>query len=99
MAETERLVRVTLLGQEYSFYSAAPEEEMASILRLVREVVESDAAGRPGNLPAAKIAVLACLNIASRYVKLEQEYQTSRKESQTRIARLNEQISRGLLGE
>ena len=35
----ERLVRFQLLGQEYTFYTGAPESEVADILDLVKEIV------------------------------------------------------------
>ncbi|WP_457575744.1 cell division protein ZapA [Desulfomarina sp.] len=99
MSEKERLVRFELMGQEYAFYTGASEEEMESILSLVRSLVKPGPAGASGTLPVSKIAILACLNIASRYVKLKQEFKEYREDSEQRIARLNEKIGAGLAGD
>lgn len=97
MADTERLVEFELLGQEFKFYTAASEEEMRSILALVRPLVETDSTKSTGTLPVGKIAVLACLNIASRYVKLQKEFENHRMDSEQKYAQLCEQIRSGLL--
>lgn len=92
MADAERLVTFELLGQEYKFYTAASEEEMESILSLVRPLVDSGAGTSTGTLPVSKIAMLACLNIASRYVKLESEFRDYRQETDKRLLRLSKQV-------
>ena len=99
MSDKERLVRFELLGQEHAFYTAAPEEEMESILTLVRNNVGTDSPNIAGTLPVSKVAVLACLNIASLYVKLEKEFEEYKHNSQTRIVRLNEEIRAKLSAE
>ncbi|OEU54609.1 MAG: hypothetical protein BA862_06730 [Desulfobulbaceae bacterium S3730MH12] len=99
MSDKERLVRFELLGQEHAFYTAAPEAEMESILTLVRSNVGTDSPNIAGTLPVSKVAVLACLNIASLYVKLEQEFEEYKHNSQTRIVRLNEEIRAKLSAE
>ncbi len=99
MAEAERLVRFTLLGQEHALYTAASDEEMAAILDLVRSLTEAGSANMTGTLPIGKIAVLACLSIASRYVRLEREFAAYRQDSEGRLARLTEQIRAGLTDE
>ena len=99
MSDNERLVRFELLGQEHTFYTAAPEEEIESILSLVGSLVESDVPSSSGTLPVSKVAILACLNIASRYVKLKQEFAEYKHNSGTRIVRLNEEIRAKLSAE
>ena len=99
MSDNERLVRFELLGQEHSFYTAASEEEIQSIFSLVSGLVESGSPHSKGTLPVSKIAILACLNIASRYVKLKREFEEYRHSSGARIVRLNEEISAKLFGE
>jgi len=99
MSDKERLVRFELLGQEHTFYTAAPEKEMDEILSIVRGLVESGPSGSPGTLPVSKVAVLACLNIASRYVTLQKEFREYKKNSGARIGRLNEEISAKLSAE
>lgn len=96
MSESERLVRFELLGQEYQFYTAASEVEMESILSLVREQVEGHAGSRKGTLPASKVAVMACLNMASKYVQLKQEFEKYKSENETRAALLSEEIRNSL---
>jgi cell division protein ZapA len=96
MSDKERLVRFELMGQEYMFYTGASEEEMESILALVRGLIKPGPAGSSGTLPVSKVAILACLNIASRYVKLKEEFRDYRNESEKRIARLNMKIGAGL---
>ena len=79
MEDKERLVNFTLLGQDYSFYTAASEEEMEKILALVRKLTEESGGSlKSGTIPVSKIAVMACLNIASRYIKLQGEKSKSR---------------------
>jgi cell division protein ZapA (FtsZ GTPase activity inhibitor) len=99
MSEKERLVRFELLGQEYAFYSAASEEEMTSILALVRQLVENGSAHSTGTLPVGKLAIMSCLNIASRYVKLKQEFKEYKEDSEQRINKLTEEIRAALLVE
>ncbi len=97
MSESERLVRFELLGQEYKFYTAASEADMDDILSLVREQVEGHDGSCRGTLPASKVAVMGCLNIASKYVQLKQEFEDFKADSETRFARLNEEIRISLI--
>jgi cell division protein ZapA (FtsZ GTPase activity inhibitor) len=99
MSEMERLVKFELLGQEYKFYTAASEEEMRSILTLVRQLVETGSNNATGTLPVSKIAIMACLKIASRHVKLKNEFQDYKRDSEERIISLNEEIRSRLLSE
>ncbi len=92
MPESERLVQFSLLGQEYKFYTGASEEEMNAILALVKKLV-ADNSGTGGVVPVNKVAVLACLNIASRYVKLKNEFEDYKKDTEERISHINKDIS------
>lgn len=98
MSETERLVKFELLGQEHKFYTAASEEELRSIFSLVRQLIETDSNSK-GTLPVGKIAIMACLNIASRYVKLKHDFELYKRDSEERIIGLNEEIRSKLLSE
>ncbi|MEE4241146.1 MAG: cell division protein ZapA [Desulfopila sp.] len=99
-AESERLVKFTLLGQNYSFYTGASEEEMRKILHLVNTLIEeSTPKTAGGSIPVSKTAIMACLNIASRYIRLQQDFAEYRSENDARVARLIEQIDAGLLVE
>lgn len=99
MSETERLVKFELLGLEHKFYTAASEEELRAIFSLVRQLVETDSQQNTGTLRVGKVAILACLNIASRYVKLANEFEGFKRDSEERIVRLNEDIRSKLLSE
>lgn len=99
MSETERLVKFELLGQELQFYTASSEEELRMIFSLVRQLVETDLPTTTGTLRVGKVAILACLNIASRYVKLLHEFEGYKRDSEERIVRLNEEIRAKLLAD
>lgn len=99
MAENERMVTFELLGQEYKFYTAASDEELQSILSLVRQLLETGPSQKTGTIPVGRVAIMACLNIASRYVKLEQDYAEYKRDLEERILRLNEDIRAKLLVE
>lgn len=92
MSELERLVRFKLLGQEYAFYTGASEAELETVFSMVRTLIEENISGPQGTLPVSKVAILACLNIASRHVKLQQEYENYQSETEERLKRLNEMI-------
>ena len=99
MSNSERLVEFELLGQQYKFYTAASEEEMQAILSLVRQLVETEPNATVGTIASGKKAILACLNIASRYVKLQQEFTDYRMTTETRIVNLTDEIRKGLLSD
>lgn len=99
MSNSERLVKFELLGQEYKFYTAASEEELKSILSLVRQLVEQGSAQATGTLPVGRVAILACLNIASQYVKLKQDFDDYRWDTEQRMVRLSDEIRAKLLSE
>ncbi len=99
MSEEERLVRFTLLGQEYKFFTGSPEQEIEEILNLVRELIENNSNGDYGTLPVSKIAVMACLNMASKYIKLTHDFEQFRTESEDRLNCLNKKIDAWLLAE
>lgn len=96
MSNSERLVEFELLGQQYKFYTGASEEEMQAILSLVRQLVETEPNSNVGTLASGKKAILACLNIASRYVKLQQEFKDYQHNTEYKIARLVDEIKTGL---
>ncbi len=93
MSDSERLVRFTLLGQQYKFYTGAPEEEMNDILDLVKDLIEENSLGNHGTIPVSKIAVMACLNMASKYIKLKQEFEEYKVESEERLNSVNKKIN------
>lgn len=95
MTDCERLVKFNLLGQDFSFYTAASEQEMGRILELVRQFTEIDI-GSKVSASAGKVAILGCLNLASQYVELEREYGQYRTCSEEQVRQLTEKIKRNL---
>lgn len=100
MSEKERLVSFTLLGQEFSFYTGASDEEMERILALVRKLVEGSVGNaQSGTIPVGKASIMACLNIASRYIQLEQDFEDYKKEHESKAGSLVDKIDACLLSE
>jgi len=101
MSDHERLVKFSLLGQNFAFYTGASEEEMEQILSLVREQLDSvGGEGKPGGtIPVSKIAMMACLNLASSHLKLEQEYSQFRSRFQSKIEDINQRLDFVLAGD
>ncbi|HBT97628.1 MAG TPA: hypothetical protein DEB25_08380 [Desulfobulbaceae bacterium] len=99
MDEEERQVRIELLGQEYRFFTAAGDEELAAILSLVRKLVESDSTThRGGTLVSVRVVTLACLNIASQYVRLQTEFDSFRLENSRRLHEMAAAIEEDIHG-
>lgn len=66
---------------------------MNKILGLVRQLTEESIDGaKSGTIPVSKTAIMACLNIASRYIKLQQDFEEYRKENDARASCLIEKI-------
>ena len=65
-----------MLGQDYAFYTGASEEELEKILALVKSLVQEEGGNtQSGTIAVSKRAILACLNIASRYIRLQQDFE------------------------
>lgn len=95
----ERLVRFELIGHEFAFYTGAPEEEVTEIIELVTDLIrENSSSGASGSIPVGKVAVLASLNIASRYVELKRDFRKYKEGVESRLGRLGTEIE-GQLGE
>jgi len=94
----ERLVRFELIGHEFAFYTAAPEDEVDEIIRMVTELVkENSGSSKSGSIPVGKVAVLASLNIASRYVELKRDFTRYKQETDERLLKLGGQIAEQLI--
>lgn len=92
MPESERLIKFQLLGQDFAFYTGASDEEMERILSLVRRHIEDSSGQGGGTIPVSKVAVMACLNLASRYIRLQNDYNNYRKQTEDKLGALNERI-------
>ncbi len=96
MGDAERLVRFRLLDEDFAFYTGISEEDMAAILALVRERLEDGGSLPKGTVPANKIAMLACLRMASDYLQLEKEFVEYRRTTQSRLLKMTDEIERSL---
>jgi len=92
----DRLVRFNLFGQEFTFYSNAPEEEVESVIALLRQELESNEKVSRSSVPSSKMLVLGCLQMAAKYVQLHREYKEYREEQEGIIGHLIEKVSLGL---
>ncbi len=101
MSDSERLVEFSLLGQNFAFYTGASEQEMEKILSLVKEQIESIGGGdKPGGtIPVSKIAVMACLNLASNYIKLKQEHSSYKHDTSAKLEELSNRLDFVLVDE
>ncbi len=96
----ERLVRFELLGQEFAFYTGAPEEEVNEILQMVEGLVQANSSSEAiGSISVSKVAVLASLNMASSYVELKKDFDAYKSDTENRLTQLTEKISRELTEE
>ncbi len=92
----DRLVRFSLFGQEFSFYTDAPEEEVDSIISFVRSELGTDGLAGPSGMPSNKMIVLGCLRIAAKYIELEKDFKNFQKEQDVSIDKLIAKVSSGM---
>ena len=74
----ERLVRFALFGQEFTFYSDAPEDEVDNVVSILRNELEGADGKYVSTVPSSKLLVLGCLRIAAKYVKVNKEFDAYR---------------------
>jgi cell division protein ZapA len=86
----ERLVKFVVLGQEYPLHTDAPEEEVQEILDLVKSQLENNS--KVSTLMPTKLAVLASLNMAGKFVRLKREFEQYRVENDRKLSMLVEKI-------
>lgn len=91
----ERRVDFNLFGQEFSFYTDAPEEEVEQIIRMVRSELDEQGQGVRTSLPSSKMLVLVCLRLAGRYVQLEKRFEHFRAQQGASIDKLISKFSSG----
>lgn len=95
----ERLVKFEILGHEYPFYTDAPEDELQQVITLVRTQLEENCRNNKNMLPTNKLAVLASLNIAGKYVRLKKEFEQYRQATEGCVERLTVKIENSLTPE
>lgn len=66
-------IKVKIYGEDYYVKGAAPEEYIRKVTSYVDEKMQDLAQSHP-NINAARIAVLAALNITDELFKLKEEY-------------------------
>lgn len=92
----ERMVKFEVLGQEYPLYTDAPEEDVEEILNLVKSQIEEHSRASKSILPANKIAVLASLNMAGKYVRLKRDFEQYKLAADQLVERLTGMIAESL---
>jgi hypothetical protein len=92
----ERRVDFKLFGQEFSFYTDAPPEEVEQVISLVRSELDECGHGFHASMPSSKMLVLICLKIAARYVQLNREYEQFRTRQGESIDKLISKVSSGM---
>lgn len=74
MSDKKSKVTVEIFGESYALKGDAEAERIFRIAELVDRRMKNIAKGNP-RLSPAKISVLAALNLADDYLRLEQDYQ------------------------
>ena len=92
----ERLVSFTLFGQEFSFYSDAPEDEVDGAIAMLRSELEGTDLATRSTVPSSTMLVLGCLRLAALYVNLDKEYTPFQASQQQAIAALIDKVTAGL---
>ncbi len=92
----EHLVTFTLFGQDYSFYSDAPEEEVEGAVAMLREELEGTELASKSTVPSSTMLVLGCLRLAARYVNLRNEFNSFRTTQEQSVYRMIDKVSSGM---
>ncbi len=90
----ERVVKFEVLGQEYPLYTDAQEEDVQEILGLVKSQLEGE--GHSSSLSVNKIAILASLNMAGKYVRLKRDFEEYRLKTEESVERIHVSIEQVL---
>ena len=93
---SDRLVRFQLFGQEFTFFSDAPEDEVESIIALLRQELDTDEKVTRSAVPSSKMLVLGCLRMTAKYVQLNRECQEYRQTQQRLIDTLINKMTAGM---
>ena len=65
----ERRIDFQLFGQEFSFYSDAPDEEIRQVIALLKEAFADQEKAGTKTLPSTTLLVFGCLRMAARLVQ------------------------------
>ena len=89
----DRLVRFTLFGQEFTFYSDASEEEVTAVITVLQQELEGGGASSRSAVPSSKMLVLGCLRIAAKYVQAQRQQCRDDERQRQRIDHLIDKIA------
>lgn len=92
-AMEDRLVRFALFGQEFTFYSDAPEADVEEVVEVLRSELEGTEGEYVSTVPSSKLLVLGCLRIAARYIKVNREFNAYRNRQGQSIDDLIDKMS------
>ena len=92
----ERLVHFNLFGQEFTFLSDAPDDEVEQAIKLLRGELAGTRQAALSTVPSSKVLVLGCLRIAARYVELQKEFDGFRQQQGKSIDDLIDRVSSGI---
>lgn len=91
-----RHVTLEVLGQKYSLYTEASDEDVQEILNMVKNQIEAQVGGAINVLPSNKAAILTSLNVASEYVKLKKDFAQHRDQMGNELVRIIDKIEQAL---
>ncbi len=86
--------QIKILGQDFSVTSDDGEDHVTRVVALVNDRIDQIGSRSP-KMPALHIAILAALNIADEYVKLEEKsetFTTSLKERSEKLISLIDEV-------
>ncbi len=89
----ERLVSFNLFGQEFSFYSDAPEDEVEGAIAMLRDELEGTDLAARSTVPSSTMLVLGCLRLAASYVRLDKEFSSFRTKQELSIEKMIDKVS------
>jgi cell division protein ZapA (FtsZ GTPase activity inhibitor) len=93
----ERVLQVMIFGETYALRSADPAEYVHRVGQYVDGKFYEIAKGSP-NLPAAKMGILASLNIADELFRKEEGHRAAAAAAAAKVAELVELLEAGLAG-
>jgi hypothetical protein len=91
----ERLIQFALFGQEFSFYSNAPDDEVREAVAMLREELEATGVSTKSTVPSSNQLVLGGLRLAARHVNLKHEFNVFYAERKLQVER--KQLISGLI--
>ncbi len=92
----ERLVSFTMFGQEFTFYSDAPDDEVQGAIAMLREELEGTDLAVRSTVPSSTMLVLGCLRLAARYVNLDKEFNAFRTDQEQSVDKMINKLSSGI---